>query len=70
MKDGIAIKQDITTEAKQILSNAMNNFCKVENKEEKEKAMYLAVRHNYWLEQGFSHEEATKKAKEDYEWSL
>lgn len=70
MTDGITIKQDITTEAKQILANAMNNFCKVENKEEKEKDIYIAGRHNYWLEQGFTHEEATKKANEDYEWTL
>ena len=70
MTDGIAIKQDITAEAKQILANAMNNFCKPANKEEKEKAMYIAGRHNYWLEQGYSHEEATKKANADYEWTL
>jgi hypothetical protein len=69
MTDGIAIKKDITVEAKQILANAMNNFCKVENKEEKDKAMYIAERHNYWLGQGLTHEAATQKAKEDYEWS-
>ena len=69
MKDGIAIKKDITAEAKQILANAMNNFCKVENREEKAKAMYIAERHNYWLSQGFTHEAATKKANEDYEWA-
>jgi hypothetical protein len=69
MKDGIVIKKDITVEAKQILANAMNNFCKVENREEKEKAMYIAERHNYWLGQGFAHEVAIQKANEDYEWS-
>ena len=69
MKDGIAIKKDITVEAKQILAVAMNNFCKVENKEEKAKAIYIAERHNYWLSQGLSHELATQKANEDYEWS-
>lgn len=69
MKDGIAIKEDITVEAKQILAVAMNNFCKVENKQEKAKAIYLAERHNYWLSQGFSHEIALQKANEDYEWS-
>ncbi len=69
MKDGIVIKKDITTEAKQILANAMNNFCKVENKEEKEKSMYIAERHNYWLIQGCNNMEATKKANEDYEWT-
>ena len=61
---------DITEEAKQILSNAMNNFCAVENKEEKGKTIYLAERHNYWLGLGFSHEEATKKANDDYEWAF
>jgi hypothetical protein len=69
MKDGIAIKKDITAEAKQILAHAMNNFCKVENKEEKEKAMYITERHNYWLGQGFTSEAATQKANEDYEWT-
>ena len=69
MTDGIAIKKDITVEAKQILAVAMNNFCKVENKEEKAKAIYIAERHNYWLSQGLSHELATQKANEDYEWT-
>jgi hypothetical protein len=69
MTDGIVIKKDITSEAKQILASAMNNFCKAENKEEKGKAIYIAERHNYWLSQGVSHEVATQKANEDYEWS-
>jgi len=61
---------NITSEAKNILANAMNNFCRVENKEEKEKAIYLAERHNYWLCSGLNNVEATKKANEDYEWSF
>jgi hypothetical protein len=61
---------DITDKAKQILSIAMNNFCRVENKEEKEKAIYLAERHNYWLGLGLSNEEATGKANDDYKWSF
>ena len=69
MTDGIAIKKDITVEAKEILATAMNNFCKSENKEEKAKAIYIAERHNYWLSQGLSHELATQKANEDYEWT-
>jgi hypothetical protein len=68
MKDGIAIKENITEEAKQILAHAMNNFCKPENKEEKNKFMYISERHNYWLGLGFSHEEAKEKAYTDYEW--
>lgn len=69
MTDGIAIKKDITAEAKQILAVAMNNFCKAENKEEKAKAIYIAERHNYWISQGLTHEAATQKANEDYEWA-
>ena len=68
MTDGIAVKKDITKEAKQILAPAMSNFCKLTNKEDKQKMIYIAERHNYWLFQGYSHEVATQKAKEDYEW--
>ena len=69
MTDGISIKKEITAEAKQILGVAMNNFCKPDNKEEKEKFIYIAERHNYWLLQGMSHEVAMQKANEDYEWA-
>ena len=69
MKDGLVIKENITEQAKQILKHAMNNFCIVENKEEKEKQMYIAERHNYWLGCGYNNEKATLKANEDYEWS-
>lgn len=64
------IIEDITIESKEILSNAMNNFCKVENKEEKEKKLYIDYRHNYWLGQGYTNEEAIIKANEDYEWAF
>ena len=69
MKDGIAIKQDITEEAKIILKKAMNNFCTPQDKEEKEKQMYIAERHNYWLSLGYTNEQALEKAIEDYNWS-
>lgn len=69
MKNGIVIKEDITEEAKIILKKAMNNFCVPQNKEEKEKQMYIAGRHNYWLSLGYTNEQAIVKANEDYEWS-
>jgi predicted lipoprotein len=72
MQDGIVIKEYISEEeVKQILGKAMNAFCKApsqQEKAEKEKAMYIAGRHNYWLSQGFAHEDALQKANEDYEW--
>ena len=68
MKNDFVIKEDITEEAKATISNAMNNFCKVENKEEKAKAMYISERHNYWLSLGFSNEIATLKANDDFNW--
>jgi len=64
MKDGIAIKKDITVEAKQILKTAMQANCG-----EYYKRKYIAERTNYWLSLGYSEEVATKKANEDYEWS-
>ena len=66
--DALVIKENITEEAKVILKHAMNNFCIAENKEEKEMKIYIAGRHNYWLEQGFTSQDAMKKAVEDYEW--
>lgn len=72
MTDGIAIKKDITVEAKQILAHAMNGFCKPlteAQKAEKEKQMYIAGRHNYWLSLGYAHEVALAKANEDFEWA-
>jgi len=65
MKDGIAIKKDITAEAKQILKNAMQANCG-----EYYKRKYINERINYWVSLGYSKEVATKKATEDYEWTL
>lgn len=64
MKDGIAIKKDMTVEAKSILKNAMQANCG-----EYYKRKYISERVNYWLSLGYSSELATKKANEDYEWS-
>ena len=61
---------DITIEAKQILSNAMNAFCKPQDAKEKQKQMFICERHNYWLGMGFNNEVATQKANEDYEWAF
>ena len=64
MTDGIAIKKDITAEAKQILKNVMQANCG-----EYYKRKYINERVEYWVSLGYSNEEATKKAKEDYEWA-
>ena len=61
---------DITIEAKQILSNAMNAFCKPQDAKEKQKQIFICERHNYWLGMGFNNEAATQKANEDYEWAF
>lgn len=64
MRDGIAIKKDITAEAKQILKRAMQANC-----EEYYKRKYITERVEYWTSLGYSTEVATKKANEDYEWA-
>ena len=64
MTDGIAIKKDITAEAKQILKNVMQANCG-----EYYKRKYINERVEYWVSLGYSNEEVTKKAKEDYEWA-
>mgnify|MGYP001767658263 FL=1 len=64
MTDGIAIKKDITVEAKNILKIAMQANCV-----EYYKRKYITERVEYWTSLGYSHEVATKKANEDYEWT-
>ena len=64
MTDGIAIKKDITVEAKQILKNAMQANCG-----EYYKRKYINERIAYWTSLGYSNELATQKANEDYEWT-
>lgn len=64
MTDGIAIKKDITAEAKKILKNAMQANCG-----EYYKRKYINERVEYWTLLGYSNEVATQKANEDYEWT-
>ena len=64
MQDGIAIKKDITAEAKQILKTAMQANCV-----EYYKRKYIAERVIYWTDFGYSEEIATQKANEDYDWA-
>ena len=64
MKDGIAIKKDITAEAKQILKTAMQANCG-----EYYKRKYINERVEYWTSLGYSAEVAKQKANEDYEWT-
>ena len=63
MTDGIAIKKDITVEAKKVLKNAMQANCG-----EYYKRKYINERIDYWTSLGYSIEVATEKANEDYEW--
>ena len=64
MQDGIAIKKDITAEAKQILKTAMQANCV-----QYYKRKYIAERVIYWTDLGYSEKIAIQKANEDYDWA-
>jgi hypothetical protein len=64
MTDGIAIKKEITAEAKQVLKNAMQANCA-----EYYKRKYIQERVDYWRSLGYTDALAIEKANEDYEWS-
>lgn len=70
-QNGQVTVTDITVEAKIILANAMNAFCKKQEPKMTEKEIYIEQRKGYWaFEQGLSNEEATKKALEDVEFAF
>lgn len=68
-QNGQVTVTDITVEAKEVLSNAMNAFCKKQVKTMTEKDIYIEQRKGYWFfEQGLSKEDANKKALADADW--